>query len=336
MKADAPGASERPPLLAVEELRVRFEHDRRLVPAVDGLSYRLERGRTLAIIGESGSGKTVSCRALLGLLPPTATLSGSVRLNGKELLGLSEPELRRHRGADISIVFQDPARSLNPTMRVGQQITEALRQHTPLDHAAARTRAVELLDLLRVPAAGHRFLSYPHELSGGMCQRVMIAIALAGQPEVLIADEATRSLDSITQADTLDLLKEMQQEFGMALIVVSHDLRLAFSCADHVLVMYAGRAVEYASSKELLRAPRMRYTQALLEAIPGFNARSGRFPVTPGHPPDLASLPEGCAFEPRCSSAHSICKKVRPPLEEQRRDHWCACWYPRIEPGALS
>lgn len=319
-----------PPLLELRDLAIRFESPSRTVRAVDGLSYRLLPGRTLAIVGESGSGKTVSCRALIGLLPQTAVISGSARLDGKELLGLSEREMRRHRGADIAMIFQDPTRSLNPTMRVGYQITEAIRLHEPLDRDQARRRAIELLEQLCVPGAKERFLAYPHELSGGLRQRVMIAIAIAGKPRLLIADEATRCLDPITQEETLLLLKDLQRHYGMALILISHDLRLAEDATDDVLVMYAGRAVEYAPTRKAFGHPRMHYTKSLIDSIPGFGRPAHTlFTVPPGQPPDLTALPGGCAFEPRCSSARVQCARARPALEQQEPGHWAACWHPR-------
>ena len=316
-------------LLDVRELGVQFHTAAGPLQAVDRLSYRLAAGRTLALIGESGSGKTVSCRAIMGLLPQSARLSGSVRFSGQELLGLSEPRMRRHRGADVAMVFQDPARSLNPTLRAGHQITEALRLHHPLDRSAAQRRAIELLELLRVPAAGQRFFAYPHELSGGMRQRVVIAIALAGNPKLLIADEATRSLDSITQSETLRLLQELQRELGMALIMISHDLRTASSFADEVLVMYAGRAVEHATTAELFRHAQVPYTRALLAAIPSAaHPPHTRFAVIGGQPPDLTSRPAGCAFAPRCQCARTACRDTQPPFAAARAGHRWACWYP--------
>jgi peptide/nickel transport system ATP-binding protein len=266
-----------PALLQVNELRISFQVGGGWRTAVDGLSYELGPGKTLAIIGESGSGKTVGCRALLGLLPTTARVTGSVRFNQRELLGLTEPEMRQYRGRGIAMIFQDPTRALNPTMRIGSQIVEALRRDPSIKRRTARHSAIELLELLRVPEAAQRFFFYPHELSGGMRQRVLIAIALAGKPQLLIADEATRSLDAITQAETLHLLKDLQQQFNMALIMVSHDLRLASSFADDVLVMCAARGVEYAPARQLFKHARMRYTRALLDAIPSADApRRGR------------------------------------------------------------
>ncbi|SFS79294.1 ABC transporter ATP-binding protein [Saccharopolyspora flava] len=322
------------PLLEVSDLRVRFRHRGRQVHAVNGLSYRLAPGRMLAIVGESGSGKSVGVRALLGLLPPTATVTGSARLDGVELVGLPDKEMRRHRGADIAVVFQDPARSLNPTMRVGDQITEAIRAHRDLDRAAARERAVELLRLVRLAAPEQRFHEYPHQLSGGMRQRVMIAIALGAEPRLLIADEATTSLDVTTQAQIMDLLLDLQRRLNMAVILISHDLGLAASYAQDVVVMYAGRAVEHAATAELFEHVRMPYTRALLGAIPTLEREAhALLPVIPGQPPDLSALPEGCPFRPRCPSATERCAQ-EPPLDEHEPGHWWACWHPVEEASA--
>ena len=241
-------------LLHVEDLRVAFAAGGREIRAVDGVSYRVEARQTVAIIGESGSGKTVGCRAIMGLLPATATISGSARLNGSELIGLSDAQLRKYRGSAMAMVFQDPARSLNPTMRVGSQITEAIRTHRKVSRSEAHTEAVELLRLVRIPAPERRYHEYPHQLSGGMRQRVMIAIALACRPKLLIADEATTALDVTTQAQIMELLLELQAELGMALIMISHDLGLAASYADEVIVMYAGKVVEQAQAKRLFGA----------------------------------------------------------------------------------
>ena len=321
------------PLLDVRDLRVRFDGRGGRVQAVTGLSYRLDAGRTLAVIGESGSGKSVSSRALMGLLPATATVTGSARFEGVELLNRPDREMRRHRGADLAMVFQDPTRSLNPTMRVGAQITEAIRAHADIDRRAADRRAVELLRLVRLPAAQRRFHEYPHQLSGGMRQRVMIAIALAAEPKLLIADEATTALDVTTQAQIMDLLLDLQDSLGMAIIMISHDLALAASYAHEVLVMYAGRAVEYAPADTLFAHVRMPYTRALLDAIPRVERPPHTLlPVTPGQPPDLASLPAGCPFAPRCSSATERCATA-PAFEEHEAGHWWACWHP-CEDGA--
>jgi oligopeptide/dipeptide ABC transporter ATP-binding protein len=324
-----PSPSEAASLLQVDDLRVCFRVSGREVWAVNGMTYTLASGRTLAIIGESGSGKTVSSRAVIGLLPPSATVTGSVRFEGKELLGLSDRRMRRHRGRDVAMIFQDPTRSLNPTMRIGAQIVEAVRSHLDLDRRAARKRALELLQLVRLPAAERRFHEYPHQLSGGMRQRVMIAMALAAKPKLLIADEATTALDVTTQAQIMELMLDLQQQLGMALIMISHDLGLAASFADDVLVMYAGRAVEHAPTRTLFAHVRMPYTKALLEAIPRIERPPhALLPVIPGQPPALSGLPAGCPFAPRCPRAREDCREVTPPLEEHEPTHSWACWYP--------
>ena len=281
------------------------------------------------MIGESGSGKTVSSRAVIGLLPESARVSGSARFDGQELIGLREAELQKHRGASIAMVFQDPSRSLNPTMRVGSQITEAIETHLPLEGMASRERAIELLELVRLPSPEQRFHEYPHQLSGGMRQRVVIAIALAPNPRLLIADEATTALDVTTQAQIMELLADLQRELGMALVMISHDLGLAASFADEVVVMYAGRAVEQAPTRKLFAQVRMPYTKALLEAIPRIeHPPHSLLPVVPGRPPDLAALPDGCPFHPRCPNARERCSESAPPFEEQEPDHSWACFFP--------
>ena len=322
--ASSPGE----PLLSVDDLRVRFTRGGRQINAVNGLSYDIYPGRMMALIGESGSGKSVSSRALMGLLPKTAKVTGSILFDGRELLGLPERELRSLRGGDIAMVFQDPARSLNPTMRIGTQITEAVRLHADVDRKGAKERAIELLRLVRLPAPERRFYEYPHQLSGGMRQRVMIAIALAGDPRLLIADEATTALDVTTQAQIMELVVELQSRLDMAVIMISHDLGLAASYAQDVVVMYAGRAVEQAPAATLFSHVRMPYTQALLGAIPALEREPhALLPVTPGQPPDMSALPAGCPFRPRCPRATDACVE-RPPFEEQEPDHWWACWHP--------
>jgi oligopeptide/dipeptide ABC transporter ATP-binding protein len=227
------------------------------------------------------------------------------------------------------MVFQDPARSLNPTMRIGAQVTEAIRAHQRLDRGVARAHAVELLSRVRLPAAEHRFVEYPHQLSGGMRQRVAIAIALAANPRLLIADEATTALDVTTQAQIMELLRDLQREFGMALVMISHDLGLAASFADEVVVMYAGRAVEQAPTRELFANVKMPYTKALLEAIPRVERPPHAvLPVVPGRPPDLAALPPGCPFAPRCPNVQELCRQSAPPFAEGEPGHRWACWHP--------
>jgi oligopeptide/dipeptide ABC transporter ATP-binding protein len=317
------------PLLEVEDLKVSFSTRGRELRAVEGVSYSVDPRQTLAIVGESGSGKTVSCRALMGLLPQAAAVTGSARFEGAELIGLTDDAMRRHRGTNIAMVFQDPSRSLNPTMRVGSQIAEAVRVHRQVSKAEAREQAVELLRLVHMPLPLQRFREYPHQLSGGMRQRVMIAIALACRPKLLIADEATTALDVTTQAQIMELLLELQAELGMALMLISHDLALAGAYADEVIVMYAGRIVEQAPASRLFSSVRMPYTQALFEAIPRLERPAhSPLPVIGGRPPDLSALSAGCSFAPRCRYAADDCRAAEPPLADHEPGHWWACWHP--------
>jgi oligopeptide/dipeptide ABC transporter ATP-binding protein len=317
------------PLLAIEDLRVDFVRGGRTVRAVDHLTYTVAPGRTVAVIGESGSGKTVSSRAVMGLLPGYARVSGSIRYEGRELIGLSEKQLRDVRGREISMIFQDPARSLNPTLKVGAQIVEAIRLHRDCSRAQAADRAVELMELVRLPAARERFRQYPHQLSGGMRQRVMIAIAIAVEPKLLIADEATTALDVTTQAQIMELLRDLQARMGTAVIMISHDLGLAASFADDVVVMYAGRAVEQAPTRKLFANVRMPYTRALLGAIPRLeNPPHAPLAAVPGQPPDLSAPPAGCPFAPRCPERSDRCVQEAPAFAEQEPDHAWACWHP--------
>ena len=316
-------------LLEVSDLRVDFHQGQHVVRAVDGLSYTAHRARTMALIGESGSGKTVSSRAIIGLLPGSARVRGSIRFDGQELIGLPERRMRSVRGAEIAMVFQDPSRSLNPTIRIGAQITEAIQMHDSVSDGAALDRAVELMELVRLPAARERVRQYPHQLSGGMRQRVMIAMALASDPKLLIADEATTALDVTTQAQIMELLRDLQRRLGMALIMISHDLGLAASFADEVLVMYAGRAVERAETRKLFAHVRMPYTRALLGAIPRLeNPSHAPLAAVSGQPPDLSEERVGCPFAPRCPDVTDKCRQVAPPFTEQEPDHLWACWHP--------
>jgi oligopeptide/dipeptide ABC transporter ATP-binding protein len=317
------------PLVEARDLCVEFREGDRCVKAVDGVGFQLHAGRTLAVIGESGAGKSVSCRALIGLLPQGARVSGSVRFNGKELVGLPDAEMRIHRGADIAIVFQDADHALNPTMRVGYQITEAIRQHESINRREARDRAIELLTKLKVPAPIQRFDAYSHQLSGGMRQRVMLAMALASKPKVLIADEMTRALDVTTQAQIMRLLVDLQRETGMSIILISHDLTLAARVSDDVLVMYAGRPAEHAPTAELFSRPRMPYTKALLDSASNIRSSRAPFVVVPGQPSSAARAPaNSCAFVPRCGRATPTCAIQRPALLEHEPSRHYACWHP--------
>jgi oligopeptide/dipeptide ABC transporter ATP-binding protein len=328
--AGFPGVSMGPgPLLDVSDLHVTFHSRRGPVYAVQGISFSVEPGQTLALIGESGSGKTVSAQAVMGLLPSFAEVAGSIRFKGEQLVGRSDADLRDYRGRSVAMVFQNPERSLNPTMRVGTQITEAIRCHLPLDRKQAHERAVELLRMVRVPAPERRFYEYPHQLSGGMRQRVVIAIALACGPEVLIADEATTALDVTTQAQIMDLLLDLQRQTGTALLMISHDLGLAATYAEDIIVMYAGKVVERAPARELFGAVRMPYTQALLDAIPRIELEPHvLLPVVGGRPPDLSVIPAGCPFAPRCPDVQPDCREQAPPLTQHEPGRWWACWHP--------
>ncbi|MFI9486849.1 ABC transporter ATP-binding protein [Promicromonospora sp. NPDC052451] len=315
------------PLLEVTDLAVEFRTPAGTVRAVDGLSYRVEAGRTLAIVGESGSGKSVSSLAVMGLLPDTARITrGTARLAGTDLLTLSRKEHRAYCGDRVAMVFQDALAALNPVHTVGYQLTEALRARQGLSRADARTRAVELLDLVKVPNAKARVKEYPHQFSGGMRQRVMIASALAMDPDVLIADEPTTALDVTVQAQVLRLLAEIQAERRMGLVLITHDLGVVAGVADDVTVMYAGRAVEQAPVEPLYRAPAHPYTRALLRSIPSASG-TGRLPVIPGRPPSPAAMPAGCPFHPRCDAAQDVCRTDAPPLAHPAEGRTSACHF---------
>jgi peptide/nickel transport system ATP-binding protein len=318
-------------LLQVEDLHTSFSTARGLVRAVDGVSFTLDRGQTLGIVGESGCGKSILSRSLLRLLPRRNVLSrGSIKFDGRELTTLSEREMRGIWGRDTAIIFQDAMTSLNPVLRIGVQIGESLQHHLSLSRRAARARAVDLLDSVGIPDARRRLGAYPHELSGGMRQRVMIAIALACEPKLLIADEPTTALDVTVQAQILDLLQEQQRERQMAMILITHDLGVVAGRTDAVAVMYAGRFVEFAATSELFARMRMPYTEALFQSVPKLEAPShSRLRVIPGRPPDLASLGQGCPFAPRCAYVQDRCRSERPSLEGG--DHAYACWFPLVQ-----
>ncbi|WP_327683851.1 ABC transporter ATP-binding protein [Kitasatospora sp. NBC_00458] len=305
-------------MLAVRDLRVDFTGPRGSapVPAVRGVDLTLRRGETLGIVGESGSGKSVTALAVLGLLPGTARVRGSVRLDGRELVGLPGRELAAVRGRRIAMVFQDPLSAFTPVYRIGDQIVEALRIHQSLDRTAARARAAELLDLVGIPAPDRALDSFPHEFSGGMRQRAMIAMAIANDPDVLLADEPTTALDVTIQAQVLDVLRTAQRETGAALVLVSHDLGVIAGMADRVAVMYAGRVVETTGVDELFAAPRHPYTLGLIGAVPRLDGRGGPLVPIPGTPAPMAELPAGCPFAVRCPLVEDRCRTAEPPLAE--------------------
>ncbi|AUY54457.1 ABC transporter ATP-binding protein [Streptomyces sp. CB01881] len=313
------------PLLHVRDLRVDFAGPRgTAVPAVRGVDLTLRRGETLGIVGESGSGKSVTALAVLGLLPGTARVHGSVELDGKELIGLPGRELAAVRGRRVAMVFQDPLSAFTPVYRIGDQIVEALRIHQRLDRPAARGRAAELLDLVGIPAPDRALDSFPHEFSGGMRQRAMIAMAIANDPDILLADEPTTALDVTIQAQVLDVLRTAQRETGAALVLVSHDLGVIAGMADRVAVMYAGRVVETAGVDELFAAPRHPYTLGLIGAVPRLDARGGPLVPIPGTPAPMAELPAGCPFAARCPLAEDRCRAAEPGLDGPD-DHLAAC-----------
>jgi peptide/nickel transport system ATP-binding protein len=327
-------------VLEVSDLTVAFPTDDGMVQAVRGVGYQLRRGEVLGIVGESGSGKSVTSMAVMGLLPGTARTSGSVRFDGQELLGAPDRELAKIRGRRIAMIFQDPMTSLNPVYTVGYQIAEAVRAHHDVSKAAALKRAEELLEIVRIPNAKARLAGYPHELSGGMRQRVVIAIAMANDPDVIIADEPTTALDVTVQAQIMDALDTARQETGAAMVLITHDLGVIAGRADRVLVMYAGKLVENGSAEDVFYTPRMPYTLGLLGSLPRLDRPSERLTPIPGAPPSLVNMPPGCPFTPRCPLARPVCDEEEPPLTPTTgADHTAACHFSDelvgAEPGQL-
>ena len=336
---EAPAMSDA--LLEVSDLSVRFRTDEAPVHAVDNLSFTLQEREILAIVGESGCGKSVTALSVLGLLPPAGEIiSGSIRLDGVDLGALSTSQMRDIRGKDISMVFQEPMTSLNPVLRIGRQITEVLRRHEGLSRKAARARALELLSLVGIPAPRSRIDDYAHQLSGGMRQRVMIAMALACNPKVLIADEPTTALDVTIQAGVLDLMREVRDGFGTAIVLITHDLGVVADMADRAIVMYAGRKVEEAPIDEIFEHPQHPYTMGLLGAVPhpGRVTSAGehrRLAEIKGRVPILHEPADHCAFAPRCSRADDLCRSQVPDLHAERPGHLVACFHPGREGAQL-
>ena len=299
----ATGVVDERPYLEVEDLRVQFKTEDGIVRAVDGISFSLAKGRTLGIVGESGSGKSVTNLAVLGLHNPARTrITGSIRLHGTELVGMDDEEIRKMRGRDMAMIFQDPLSALHPYYTIGRQISEAYLVHHPGRRAEARKRAIEMLDRVGIPQPNKRADQYPHEFSGGMRQRAMIAMALVNDPELLIADEPTTALDVTVQAQILDLLADLQREFHSAIVMITHDLGVVSQVADDVMVMYGGHAVEFGTVQQVLRGPQHPYSWGLLQSVPSLagDAEEDLAPI-PGSPPSLINLPPGCAFHPRCA-----------------------------------
>ncbi len=316
------------PVLSIRNLTTLFEVEGAVARAVDGVSLDIPAGRTVALVGESGCGKSVTALSVLRLIPrpPGRIAGGQVLFDGKDLLTLPENEMRRYRGNGISMIFQEPMTSLNPVFRVGNQIAAAIRVHRPMTHRAARARAVELLARVGIPSPEDRIDDYPHQMSGGMRQRVMIAMALACEPKLLIADEPTTALDVTIQAQILELLRDLKNELGMALLLITHDLGVVAETADRVAVMYAGKVVEEADVRDLFARPLHPYTQGLFASLPRVDGGGERLHAIPGRVPPATDFPPGCRFHPRCPHCMDVCRKVEPRLIEKEPGHTVACW----------
>jgi oligopeptide transport system ATP-binding protein len=327
-------------LLEVNDLKTHFFTREGVVQAVDGVSFEVEKGKVLGIVGESGCGKSVTALSIMGLIPkpPAKIVAGEVLFEGKDLTKLDDKQLQNVRGRQVAMIFQDPMTSLNPTLKIGTQITETLDRHYDISRDEARKKAIELLEEVRIPRAAERLDDYPHRFSGGMRQRVMIAIALSCSPKLLIADEPTTALDVTIQAQILDLLDELRREHEMAMILITHDMGVVAETADDIAVMYAGQIVEYTNSLELFDNPEHPYTEALLGALPRLEGdeheiRQGRLVSIPGRPPDLINPPEACRFAARCPYAHfeDTCTEVQPELREIRPGHLVRTAHPTSE-----
>ena len=319
-------------LLEVENLETHLRTREGLIKAVDGVSFFVRPGESMGLVGESGSGKTMTALSIMRLVPspPGKVVGGKVILDGEDLMSLSSREMLQRRATKVSMIFQDPMTSLDPTMKVGRQVAEPMEIHLGMSQDEAIQRAVELLERVGVPAARRRVEDYPHQFSGGMRQRVMIAIALSCRPKLLIADEPTTALDVTVQAQFLDLVRELRQELGMALLWITHDLGVVAELCDKAAVMYGGRIVEFGPLQTVLSQPRHRYTAALLRSIPTMEKRrEDRLEAIRGLPPDLSRLPEGCPFRPRCDFATSECQEMRPGLEQVAAEHYSACLNPQ-------
>jgi oligopeptide transport system ATP-binding protein len=318
-------------LLEVRDLRTYFETEDGTVKAVDGISFALRRGETLGIVGESGSGKSVTNLSIIRLIPnpPGKIVSGEVVFNGQDLLLLSTEQVRRIRGRRIAMIFQDPMTSLNPFMKISRQLMEVTQLHLGHTRTQAYEHAIKMLETVGIPDARGRIDSYPHEFSGGMRQRVMIAMALSCEPELLIADEPTTALDVTIQAQILELIKKLKQETGTSVILITHDLGVVAGMTDHVIVMYAGKVFEQASTAELFSRPGNPYTKGLLRSVPDPTDEQGQLYQIPGSPPDVAHLPPGCPFAPRCERAEEICQREFPPFVQLNADHSSLCHFAR-------
>ena len=333
-RGDGPRPSFAGPLLKVEDLQTHLYTEEGLQKPVDGVSFEVDAGETLGLVGESGCGKTMTALSIMGVVPdpPGRIVGGTVVLDGEDLLQLSDRQLRRRRSAVVGMLFQDAATALNPTLSIGTQITETMRYHLRLSKADANKRAVEILDRVGVPSAQQRLNNYPHQFSGGMRQRVMLAIAISCNPKLLIADEPTTALDVTVQAELLDLIKELAREMGMAVIWITHDLGVVAELCDRVMVMYAGHVVETGVVAEVFKRPAHPYTLALRGAVPTAELPwRSKLATIHGLPPNLARMPSGCPFSPRCSYSTAECLEARPELEQILPGRQTACWHPRHE-----
>jgi len=324
-------------IVDVEGLTVDFLGGAKPLRAVAGVDLTLRRGETLALLGESGSGKSVTLRALMRLLPERrAIIGGRLRVDGQDVRALSDRDLSAYRGRTTAMIFQEPGLALDPVYRLGDQIAEAVMRHDGVSRQAGRARALELFERVRIPSAAQRLDNYAHEMSGGMRQRAMIALALACRPKVLLADEPTTALDATVQIQVLLLLRELQQELGLAVIFVTHDVGVAIEIADQIAVMYAGRIVETGGCRDVIRAPAHPYTAGLLASRTGRASSMGaRLPVIPGAPPDMENLPPGCAFAPRCKQAQSLCEQGKPPDVAVGPDHRARCFLTSADAGGV-
>jgi peptide/nickel transport system ATP-binding protein len=323
-------------LLEVHGLVTCFATDEGEFAAVDGISFAVDAGQTLAIVGESGCGKSVTSLSIMGLVPPPGRVAaGSIRFDGRELLGLPERELQALRGNAMAMIFQEPMSSLNPAFTIGRQIVEGLRRHQPMSAAQADARALQMLERVRIPAPAQRFHEHPHKLSGGMRQRAMIAMALANDPRLLIADEPTTALDVTIQAQILELLRTLQRESGTAIVLITHDLGVVAELADEVVVMYSGRIVERAPVAALFAEPQHPYTIGLLGSMPKLQGEPRRLAAIPGQVPNPLARPAGCRFAERCPFAADICRAQEPPLRSLGDGHESACWLAPLDAVAL-
>ncbi|MCP3755854.1 ABC transporter ATP-binding protein [Streptomyces sp. TBY4] len=316
-------------LLEVRDLHVEFKTRDGVAKAVNGVNYSVAEGETLAVLGESGSGKSVTAQAVMGILdmPPGRIAGGEILFKGKDLLKMKEEERRKVRGAEMAMIFQDALSSLNPVLSVGAQLGEMYEVHRGMSRKDARAKAVELMDRVKIPAARERVGDYPHQFSGGMRQRIMIAMAMALEPSLIIADEPTTALDVTVQAQVMDLLAELQRELNMGLILITHDLGVVADVADKIAVMYAGRIVEAAPVHEIYRSPAHPYTRGLLDSIPRLDQKGQELYAIKGLPPNLLAIPPGCAFNPRCPMAQAVCRTEVPPLAEVGPDRASACFF---------